>query len=269
MDSATVVDDPIQFANALKAFAELRQSNAIDEAEYSKLKVEVLAALERCIKRGPMDVPLPSATPSFSKGIDGYAGDLHRALADTLAREYPCTTLQDEKKRYLMELAARLIAQGSLHASDMEPLAKMIQTMMDDGHAQSLQMMATGRMEINAVHRQLRESATSSELARTIAGIVSDSAEKAVDMVVSAPPNEPPPAATSRRQSLWNMLKDDGMGAMVGAATASTIIAGPGFPIASLAVLGALGPAAAVMPVLGAIIGGGMMSGFALAATKS
>jgi hypothetical protein len=273
MNPATLRDDPSQLVNTLKAFAELRQSGAIDETEYQKLKLEVLAALEQCIKRGPADAPPPTGAAPVLQGIDEYAGGLHRVLADALAQEYPKVTVgpQDEQKRYCMELAARLLSRGALAAGDMAPMTKMIQTIMDEQHAQSLETMVRGRMAINAVRREIRESATSSELARTIAGIVSDSAEKAVDMEASATPGAAdalPGGEYKRRSGLWNTVKEDGMGAMVGAATAATIIAGPGFPLASLAVVGALGPAAAVVPALGALIGGGMMSGIALAQTR-
>lgn len=263
--------------NTLRAFAELRQSGAIDEAEYDKLKVEVLAALQLCVKRGPVDVLAPPVASPALQGIGGYADGLHRMLADAVSQEYPKASVasHDARKRYCMDLAARLLSRGALAAGDMAPMTKMIEIIMDVGHAQSLETMVKGRMEINAVRREIRERATSSELALTIAGIVSDSADKAVDLeasaatgTTSAVPGMDNIESQKRRSSLWNTVKEDGMGAMVGAATASTIIAGPGFPLAALAVLGPLGPVAAVVPALGALIGGGMMSGIAMAETN-
>ena len=58
MNSDTIRDDPIQLAHTLRAFAELRQTGAVTEAEYESLKVDVLAALALRIKRDPADRPL-------------------------------------------------------------------------------------------------------------------------------------------------------------------------------------------------------------------
>jgi hypothetical protein len=44
--------DPIQLANVLKSFAELRDSKAISNEEYDGLKARVLAAMERRLPQG-------------------------------------------------------------------------------------------------------------------------------------------------------------------------------------------------------------------------
>ena len=194
-------------------------------------------------------------------------------IADALSQEYPkaSTSLPfpDAQKRYCLDLAARLLSRGALVVDDMPSITKIVQTIMDDGHSKSLEAMVKGQMQINAVRREIRERAAGSELDRTIAGIVSDSANKAVDLEATAVPPGEPVVAQNRRSNLWNAVKEDGMGAMVGAATASTIIAGPQFPLAALALLSPLGPTAVVVPTLGALIGGGMMSGIALAESRS
>jgi hypothetical protein len=76
-----VVNDPIQLANMLKTFAELRQSNAILENEYERLKTRLLAAMERRI---PSEFDLQPASPPAvpSSGIQDYAGEIHRLISE-------------------------------------------------------------------------------------------------------------------------------------------------------------------------------------------
>ena len=269
MDPAKVTDDPIQLADTLRVFAELRQSNAITDADYDRVKSGVLAAVEQRVKPRPIEAPPPL------QGNQDFAGDIHRLIAGKLSQEYPGgeQPSQDEHKRYLMEVAAQLIAKDALHPSDMSYMTKVIETAVDQSYAGSPQKLAQGLIQLNAIHKEVRLSADTSPLARTITGIASDSAEKAVDAEANAPTSSDTQTAQQtaqkRRTRWWGAVTADVGGAFTGAGTAATILAAPGFPIASVAVLGAVGPAAAVVPVLGALIGAGMMSGIDLARTRS
>jgi len=53
MEAYHIREDPIQLVNTLKAFAELRSSNAISDAEYERVKAQVLAAIEQRVMSKP------------------------------------------------------------------------------------------------------------------------------------------------------------------------------------------------------------------------
>jgi len=119
------------------------------------------------------------------------------------------------------------------------------------------------------MHKEARLSADSSKLAKTITGIASDSAQKEVAMQATAPATPATDAAaTERRARRWGVVEVDVTGALTGGATAATIMAVPGFPVISLGIAAVLGPAALVLPALGAIIGAGMISGAELKRTR-
>jgi hypothetical protein len=251
-----ITDDPIQLANTLKAFAELRQSNAISDAEYDRVKAGVLAALEQLV------MPEPVLAPQPSQGLQEYAGDLHRLITEKLAREYPSGEHPplDERKRYLMDMVALLIEKRALYASDKSRMTKVIETATDESYASSMERLVQGLTQLNAIRNEVRLSTDSSPLAKTITSIASDSAEKAVE-VEAAASNQEPQVAASRRKKWWGAVLADVNGALGGAGAAAGVLAIPGFPIAALAVLGPLGPAAAVVTALGAIVGAGLGSG--------
>jgi len=176
---------------------------------------------------------------------------------------------------------------GALYASDMPSIRKVIEMALDQTCAYSLEQLTEALLGLNAIRNEVRLRADSSPLAKTITGVASESAEKAVEKAVekrvgAAPTTTANPgqadeaaakaaaaAAQTRRFNAWATLKEDVTGAFVGASTGSTILAGPGFPIASLAFLSPAGPVAAVVPVLGAIIGAGMLSGLEVARGKT
>jgi hypothetical protein len=282
MEAYDIRDDPVQLVNTLKAFAELRSNNAISDAEYEKLKAQVLTAIEQRIMPKPAVAAQTTTSPVRSYEIQDCAADLHSLITEKLAREYPGTaqTLPDERKRYLMAIAAQLMEKGALNASDMAPITKVIDIALDQTYADSLERLTEALLRLSAIRNEIRLRADSSPLAKTITGVASQSAEKAVEKAVetrvsaentttSATPGQAAEAAQTRRGNAWATLKEDVTGAFVGASTASTILAGPGFPLASLAFLSPLGPVAMVVPVLGAVMGAGMMSGLELARRKT
>src|SRR3712207_6201201 len=116
MTQGETADDPVQLANTLKAFAELRQSNAISDAEYANLKERVLAALEQRIAAEPTLASQRAAAPQPPQGIQDYAGDLHRLIAEKLAQQYPKgdSPNQEERKRYLLDMAELLLEKRAL-----------------------------------------------------------------------------------------------------------------------------------------------------------
>jgi hypothetical protein len=254
----------------LKAFAELRQSNAISDSEYDRLKARVLSSLEQRVMPEPVVGLKATAAPESSQGIQDYAGDLHRLIAEKLAREYPSGDKPQDasKQRYLMDMAALLIDKSALHPSDMSHMAKVIETTVDQNYSSSQERLVQGWTQLNVIHNEVRLSTDSSPLAKTITGIASESAAKAVAEATAPSGTETTQAAQTQRSRWWGAVWADVSGAFTGAGTAATILAVPGFPMASLAVLGAAGPAAAVVPVLGALIGASMMSGIDLARTR-
>jgi hypothetical protein len=138
----------------------------------------------------PIEAPQPTTTLPPPQSFQDYAGDLHRLVAEKLAQEYPNERLD---RRYLIETAALLLAKSALHPSDMPNMTKVIETATED-HTSSLEMLVQGLIKLNAIHKEVRLSADSSPLAKTITGIACDSAEKAVGTVTNAPPSDPQPS---------------------------------------------------------------------------
>jgi len=260
--------DPIQLANALKAFAELRQNTAISDDDYDKVKAQVLAALEKKLLT-PEAAPPPQTTaaPKLPEGIEDHAGYLHRMIAEKLAQDYPggTDTTPEQRKRYLLTMAALLIEKGALHPGDMSRMTRVIETAMDDSYASSLERLVQGFIQLSQIHKEVRSSPDSSPLAKTIAGIASDSAEKAIEATTSTTPaagsqaaEAQRAAAEARRKSYWGSVKEDVTGAFVGAGSIAAVVA----------VVAALAPAAAPIIAAAAVVGGGMQSGFELARTR-
>ena len=75
MDADRLTSDPVQLANALKSFAELRENKAISEEEYSGLKSRVLAAMEKLLTSEPVSAPPTTAAqqPQGSKIMPGLS----------------------------------------------------------------------------------------------------------------------------------------------------------------------------------------------------
>jgi hypothetical protein len=272
VNPAEVTDDPIQLANTLKAFAELRLSKAISDAEYDKLKARVLAALEQRVMPEPIVAPQKINALQPPQGLQEYAGDLHRLIAEKLAREYPSgeQTTPDERKRYLMQMTALLIEKSALYPSDTSHMTRVIETATDETYASSLERLVQGLTQLNAIRNEVRLSTDSSPLATAISSIASESAEKAVEAAATHPSSDSAKAEAqqTRRKRWWDAVLADVDGAFTGAAAVAAVLAVPGFPLAALAVLGPLGPAAAVVPVLGAVVGGGLRSGIERARIK-
>ena len=158
---------------------------------------------------------------------------------------------------------------SALYPSDRLRMGKLIETVTDTKFASSLEQMVQGHDQLEQMHKEARLSADSSKLAKTITGIASDSAQKEVAMQATAPATPATDAAaTERRARRWGVVEVDVTGALTGGATAATIMAVPGFPVISLGIAAVLGPAALVLPALGAIIGAGMISGAELKRTR-
>jgi hypothetical protein len=271
VDEDRLAGDPIQLANALKSFAELHQNKAITDEEYNGIKARVLAAVERLLTPEPISTTPATAAPRPQQDVQDYAGALHRLITDKLAEEYPegKEVTADQRKRYLTATVTLLLTNGALYPSDRMRMERVIETVSDTQFASSFERLVQGHDQLDQIHREARLSADTSVLAKTITGIASDSAQKAVAMEAAAPPAPSgDPVATQRRARRWGVVAVDVTGAFTGAATAATIMAVPGFPAISLGVAAVLGPAALVLPAFGAIIGGSMTSGAELRRTR-
>jgi hypothetical protein len=168
-----------------------------------------------------------------------------------------------------MDTAARLLEKNALYQTDMPHMTKLIETVIQQqGQLYTLASLAQALSQLNALNKEVRLNVSGSPLAKTISGIAADSAATAVQAEATSATPTATVGGPLGRSRWWDALTADVTGAFTGAGTAATILAVPGFPVASLAALGIVGPTAVAVPVLGALIGAGMMSGIDLARSR-
>ncbi len=242
MEPTKMTEDPIQLAQVLKSFAELRDNKSITDEDYDRLKASVIEAVEQQLNRLVRVSPDVQKEPpphliqqSQPNGIDEFAGDLHRYIVEKLAHEYPIGENPSEEKleAYLIEAAAKLIASKALNSSDMSPMTKVIETVVRKNHAESLVTLVQALNQLNAIRNEVRRSADSSSLAKAITGIASDSAENTVKLEAGAPKDSPTETndGPKRRARWWGSVLVDVDGAFMGASAAAGILAIPGVSI--------------------------------------
>ena len=260
-------EDLDQMLRTLQSAFDLKEKRTISEAEYERIKEKVLGYLESRLSTPTGEVARTEEYAAIQEArIALYAGDLHRMIVQQIAREYLKERI--EVRKYLTETMSKLIEAKALLAADMVHMTRLIDIVCDDDFGKDDTRMLEGVARITEINDAVRLDPNTSALAKTITGIAHDSAQNVALGRISKDKDSATPTGAnqmqpkqSKRHTLWGTVKDDVSGAFSGASAIGTIMAVPGFPIAWLGVLSVLGPPAAVAPILGAVVGAGLLSG--------
>jgi hypothetical protein len=197
VDADRLTSDPVQLANALKSFSELHQNKAISDEDYNRIRAS--SRQWRGLTLEPISTPPTTGARRPPQDVQDYAGVLHRLITDKLVAEYPegDNVTADDRKRYLNTTVTQLLANGALYPCDRLRMERLIETVTDTQFASSLERMVEGQDKLDQMHREARLSVDSSVLAKTITGIASDSAQKAVSTEAAAAVSAP------LRSAIW------------------------------------------------------------------
>jgi hypothetical protein len=175
----------------------------------------------------------------------------------------------------MVHMVATLMQYRALKPSDMPHMRTIVDTVCDDSFGQHASALMGGAAKLQSVDNEVRLSAETSGLAKTLAGIAHNSAQNAVfgmappESILPPAPNPQPASPKLEPRRRWGIVKDDVNGALSGAGLAVGIVATPGASAAAAAIAGALGPAMGVLGILGALFAGGAVSGLEWARSKS
>jgi hypothetical protein len=255
-------DDLSQFdriVQTLRSTFELKEQGILTDAEYNDLKGRLLRHLEsvETAARAPQSLKEALDLPP----LEMYAADFHRMMVQQMYREHPGT--QGDPRPYMLHMVSTLAQHRALEACDMPHMRMMVDTVCDNSFGENMDRLMQGAAKLQSVHDQVRLNAETSRLAKTLSGIAHNSAQNAVFGIEETAPTLPPD--TGRR---WGIVKDDTNAALSGAGLALGMAAIPGATVAVAAVTSALGPAMAILGVLGALTAAGVVSGMEWARTK-
>jgi hypothetical protein len=255
-------DDLSQFdriVQTLRSTFELKEQGILTDAEFIELKGRLLRRLESVETTARSPQPLEGLLNLHP--LEMYAADFHRMMVQQMYREHPGA--QGNPQPYMLQMISTLAQQRALGPCDMPHMRMMVEIVCDNSFGENQEGLMQGAAKLQSIHDQVRLNAETSRLAKTLSGIAHNSAQTAVFGIEQAAPM---PQPVSERK--WGIVKDDVNGALSGAGLALSMAATPGAAMAVGAVTSALGPAMAVLGVLGALVAGGVVSGIEWARTK-
>jgi hypothetical protein len=244
----------------LRQALELKELGGLTEADYQELKKLLLT--QNGVKL--TSISAKTTTPAITEQtvrqttIGLYAGEIHELIVQQIEENYRYA--QGNTRECMRSLVMKLLDLQALYPQDKLYLYNLIDVVC---HGSNI-TLEDGLRQIDAIDEAVRNNISTSDVAKVTTGIVHRSAKHAVASLESQKIKEPETAG----MSLWNAVEEDFKGCLSGGVTMATIAAVPGFSLASLGFVAAASVPITWVPVVGALIGAGVTSGWKYARVR-